>query len=320
MHLYPPENISQHRCRDLVLTLKEQLSTLLHFIQPQPHMPPFNIQPRALRPSGALLRAGFATSKPRCRALTPGPCSTLRRSPPPTPPSKRPSKQPQSSPNPLKKLPDPPKEEPSSLDAVSSALRNSDSNNLLSAVHIPNDPNGVLTPDHPATSILSNSAIVVTRQLELMNVMLGFEQANKYVIMDPQGNHIGYMAERDLGMGNMMARQIFSTHRSFTTHIFDRQGKEVLRVCRLGHDWGLRADLMLVSPAFCMDIKPDWYLRSYDVWKALVLVVCCLDKHQSWRPFHQSERRIGPTLASGFVRYANHRRSTAAVGPVEEEV
>ena len=64
-----------------------------------------------------------------------------------------------------------------------------------------------------------------------MNVMLGFEQANKYVIMDPQGNHIGYMAERELGMGNMMARQWFRTHRSFTTHVFDKQEKEVLRVC-----------------------------------------------------------------------------------------
>lgn len=63
-----------------------------------------------------------------------------------------------------------------------------------------------------------------------MNVMIGFEQANKYVIMDPQGNHIGYMAEKELGMGNMMARQMFSTHRSFTTHVFDKHGLEVLRV------------------------------------------------------------------------------------------
>jgi len=48
--------------------------------------------------------------------------------------------------------------------------------------------------------------------------------------MDPQGNHIGYMAEQELGMGNMMARQWFRTHRSFTTHVFDKHEKEVLRV------------------------------------------------------------------------------------------
>lgn len=63
-----------------------------------------------------------------------------------------------------------------------------------------------------------------------MNVLLGFEQANKYVILDPQENHLGFIAERDLGMGKMMARQMFSTHRSFTAHVFDKHEKEVLRV------------------------------------------------------------------------------------------
>ena len=190
--------------------------TLLH---PLHLMLPFNIQPRALRPTGSLLRAGFATSKPRCRALPQVPRHTPRRPSPPL--SKRPSRQPQSSPKSSKKPPEPPQIAPSSLDAVSSALRNSDSNNLLSAVHIPDDPHGVLTAGHPATNILSNSAIVVTRQLELINVMVGFEQADRYVIMDPQGNHIGYMA-------------VFSAHRSLTTHVFDKHGKEVLRVCRWG--------------------------------------------------------------------------------------
>ena len=78
--------------------------------------------------------------------------------------------------------------------------------------------------------------------------MLGFEQANKYVIMDPKGGHIGYMAEKDLGMGNMMARQMFSTHRSFTTHVFDRHGKEVLRVSPTRSDrYIVRAKGLLVS-------------------------------------------------------------------------
>ncbi len=63
-----------------------------------------------------------------------------------------------------------------------------------------------------------------------MNVMLGFEQANKYVILNGQGEHIGYIAERELGMGNMIARQMLSTHRSFTAHVFDKHEKEVLRV------------------------------------------------------------------------------------------
>ena len=38
--------------------------------------------------------------------------------------------------------------------------------------------------------------------------------------------------EKDLGMGNMMARQMFTTHRSFTTHVFDKHEKEILRFHR----------------------------------------------------------------------------------------
>lgn len=80
--------------------------------------------------------------------------------------------------------------------------------------------------------LLDNSTLIVQRQLEIMNVLMGFEQANRYVILDPHGNHIGYLAEQEHGMGNAMARQMFKTHRSFTTHVFDREEKEILRFHR----------------------------------------------------------------------------------------
>jgi hypothetical protein len=78
-------------------------------------------------------------------------------------------------------------------------------------------------------SILSNSTIIIQRQIEMMNLLVGFEQANKYAILDPLGNHIGYLAEPD---GNMLKRQMFKTHRGFTVHVFDREEREVLRITR----------------------------------------------------------------------------------------
>jgi hypothetical protein len=59
----------------------------------------------------------------------------------------------------------------------------------------------------------------------------GFEQANKYTIMDPAGNHIGFMAEEENSITKMVMRQWARTHRSFRTHVFDKHGVEVLRVC-----------------------------------------------------------------------------------------
>lgn len=107
-----------------------------------------------------------------------------------------------------------------------------ENNSLLAPVHIPEDANALLKSDHPATDILSQSGLVVQRQIEMMNLFLGFEQANRYVILDPHGNHIGYMAEHDGGLGKTMTRQWFNTHRAFTTHVFDRHSKEVLRFHR----------------------------------------------------------------------------------------
>ncbi|KIX09322.1 uncharacterized protein Z518_00401 [Rhinocladiella mackenziei CBS 650.93] len=105
-------------------------------------------------------------------------------------------------------------------------------NPLVAPVHIPFDTNGILKPDHPAAKVLSQSGIVVQRHIELMNILVGFEQANRYVILDPHGNHIGYMAEVDGSLGNRIRRQMFTTHRAFTTHVFDRDAKEVLRFDR----------------------------------------------------------------------------------------
>ncbi|KAI2476562.1 Scramblase family protein [Pyrenophora tritici-repentis] len=129
---------------------------------------------------------------------------------------------------------DEPPKESSKVDAISNALSTTpdSENNLVTPVHMPEDPNAVLKQTHPAMRLLDNSSLVVQRQLEMMNVLMGFEQANRYVIMDPHGNHIGYLAEQDHGLGNAMARQMFKTHRSFTTHVFDRDEKEILRFHR----------------------------------------------------------------------------------------
>lgn len=115
---------------------------------------------------------------------------------------------------------------------LATTLAESDSSDLVTEVHIPNDPNGVLPPNHPSLSILGNSSLVIQRQIEMMNIIVGFEQANKYIIMDGQGTTLGYIAEQDHGMGRAMVRQLAKTHRSFTTHIFDTNEREVLRIHR----------------------------------------------------------------------------------------
>ncbi|KAH0343971.1 Scramblase-domain-containing protein, partial [Aureobasidium melanogenum] len=123
-------------------------------------------------------------------------------------------------------------EEPSKNALVATALAENQSSDLVAPVTIPDDPNGVLTASHPAWHLLNNSSLVIQRQIEMMNVFLGFEQANRYVIMNGRGETIGYMAEQDHGMGSMLVRQMAKTHRSFTCHIFDNSEREILRIHR----------------------------------------------------------------------------------------
>ncbi|QLG71463.1 hypothetical protein HG535_0B05050 [Zygotorulaspora mrakii] len=90
-----------------------------------------------------------------------------------------------------------------------------------------------IQPHHPiATRILNEPTIIVERQLEMMNVFLGFEQANKYAILDVMGNRIGYMQERDFSFMKSIMRQVYRLHRPFTVDVFDNWGNVILTIKR----------------------------------------------------------------------------------------
>ncbi|SCU78489.1 LAFA_0A06854g1_1 [Lachancea sp. 'fantastica'] len=91
----------------------------------------------------------------------------------------------------------------------------------------------IIQAHHPiATTILNEPTIVVERQMEMMNVFLGFEQANKYVILDALGNRIGYMQERDFGIAKAVMRQFYRLHRPFVVDVFDNWGNVLLTIKR----------------------------------------------------------------------------------------
>ncbi|ODQ80519.1 hypothetical protein BABINDRAFT_160794 [Babjeviella inositovora NRRL Y-12698] len=96
---------------------------------------------------------------------------------------------------------------------------------------VPN-PQGVLTAQETISSILSQPTLVVERQIEMMNVVLGFEQANHYRIMDAMGNVLGSMRERDFGIGKMILRQVTRLHRPFLVDVFDVNENHIFTIRR----------------------------------------------------------------------------------------
>ncbi len=65
-----------------------------------------------------------------------------------------------------------------------------------------------------------------------MNLFLGFEQANKYSVMDSMGNQLGWLIERDFGIGKAIMRQIYRLHRPFTVDLLDTSGNLLLTIKR----------------------------------------------------------------------------------------
>lgn len=94
----------------------------------------------------------------------------------------------------------------------------------------PND-NGILTSSDGIYDILREPTLVIERQIEMMNVIVGFEQANKYKIMNAMGEQLGYMEEKDYGIFKMIGRQFFKLHRPFEIEVFNNYG-DLLMVIR----------------------------------------------------------------------------------------
>ncbi|KLT46306.1 Scramblase-domain-containing protein, partial [Cutaneotrichosporon oleaginosum] len=100
------------------------------------------------------------------------------------------------------------------------------------AVVVPDDPRGVLQRNHAAYELLAHDSLVVVRQLEMMNVFLGYEQANRYAIYSPEGAHVGFLAEEERGFAGVLTRQILHTHRPFKSTVMDRHGTPILWIER----------------------------------------------------------------------------------------
>ncbi|KAJ2801521.1 hypothetical protein H4R20_003633 [Coemansia guatemalensis] len=65
----------------------------------------------------------------------------------------------------------------------------------------------------------------------MLNVFLGYEQANRYALVDPSGNPAGFMVE-ERTLASEIGRQIYRLHRPFNVLVLDLNGKACLRIRR----------------------------------------------------------------------------------------
>ncbi|XWS23442.1 hypothetical protein CRYUN_Cryun28dG0014100 [Craigia yunnanensis] len=93
---------------------------------------------------------------------------------------------------------------------------------------------GFLQPTSPEEAqiapLLARSNLLITRDIEWANLVFGFEQENRYAIVDvcyPQ-SPVGFIHEQS----NIIARQLLRLRRPFVAYITDAMGNELFRVRR----------------------------------------------------------------------------------------
>ena len=96
---------------------------------------------------------------------------------------------------------------------------------------------------------------------------MGFEQANKYAIVDPSGEPIGYIAEEDTTMVKAMSRQLLRTHRPFKASVLDLEGNEVLKIHRPFAFINSRIMISTPDDRLIGEVQQEWHLvrRKYNL-------------------------------------------------------
>ncbi|CAN8258143.1 unnamed protein product [Cochlearia groenlandica] len=160
------------------------------------------------------------------------------------------------------------------------------------------------TEEAQIATLLARSNLLITRDIEWANLVLGFEQENRYNVVDacyPQAP-VGSIREQS----NLLARQLLRTRRPFVASITDASGDELFRVRRpfwwinssiyaeidgeeIGvvhrrwHLWRRIYDLYLGNKQFAVVENPGFWNWTFTVKDADGEVLAQIDR--DWRGF-----------------------------------
>ncbi|CAI0441226.1 unnamed protein product [Linum tenue] len=154
----------------------------------------------------------------------------------------------------------------------------------------PSQPlSGYLKPTSPEEAqvapLLARSNLLITRDIEWANLMLGFEQENRYAVVDvcyPQAP-VGLIREQS----NLLARQFLRTRRPFVALVSDAMANELFReigvVHRRWHLWRRIYDLYLGNKQFAVVENPGLWNWTFTLKDIDDQVLAQIDR--DWRGF-----------------------------------
>ncbi|KAJ3320193.1 hydrolase 76 protein [Boothiomyces sp. JEL0866] len=138
--------------------------------------------------------------------------------------------------------------------------------NYLNPVELP-DVKTIIPRESPESFIFRHNCLVVGRQLEIMNVILGYEQANKYSLNTIDGQNVGIICEEESTFKSAILRQMFRTRREYNADLLDLGGNLLYKIKR-PFKWFLNSTIKIYYKDEEIGfVKSDWHLwrRRYDL-------------------------------------------------------
>ena len=108
--------------------------------------------------------------------------------------------------------------------------------------------------DQQLQNMLMQQAIVVHQEVELTNVLIGFDKANKYSLHAPNGQKLAQSVEVG-GVGGIIARQVFNNARAANVKVFGMNGIEIAE---------MRKRLENVIPVLSPQVRANIAISSND--------------------------------------------------------
>jgi len=151
--------------------------------------------------------------------------------------------------------------------------------------------------------MLMQNAIVVNQEVELTNVLLGFDKGNKYSLHAPNGQRIGQSAEVSNGLGGFIFRQLFNNMRSADIKIFGNNGAELAEMKKPFKFIFSEIAVRLGGQEIGRAKRSSWIGRNYSISVKGVPTFTISSSLFQWKNFRFNVIKGGVHVATIMKRY-----------------
>ena len=156
--------------------------------------------------------------------------------------------------------------------------------------------------DQQLQNMLMQQAIVVNQEVELSNVLIGFDKGNKYSLHAPNGQKLAQSAEVG-GVGGIIARQVFNNARAANVKVFGMNGIEIAEMRKQFRLIYSEITATIAGQEIGRAKRTSWIGRNYGISVKGVPTFRISSSLFQWRDYRFDVTKGGVHVATIMKRY-----------------